>query len=51
MTDAQLEALLEHRVAAVRLLAAATLLATHHPPLPRAPGELAPQTQKGSLPR
>lgn len=51
--DGQLEALLEHRVAAVRSLAAATLLANRHPALPTTPAELAlkPKTQKGSLPR
>ena len=49
--DAQLEPFLEHRVATVRALAAATLLTTRHPPLPTTAAELAPQTQKGSLPR
>lgn len=40
-TDTQLESLLDHRNAAVRSLAAATLLATHHPQLPTIPAALA----------
>jgi len=43
ITDAQLESLLDHRDAAVRSLAAAVLLATHHPPLPTTPAALTPR--------
>jgi hypothetical protein len=42
-TDAQLESLLDHRDAAVSSLAAATLLATHHLPLPTTPAALSPR--------